>query len=69
MEHTGTALCLQKNAGLTLKVEKSAFFTSWIDCSGHIIRPSRLEDANHTADAICKLKTGNTVTELRSFLD
>lgn len=35
----------------------------------HIIRPDRLEDANHTADAIYKLKTPTSVTEQRPFLE
>lgn len=58
---------LNKN-GMTLKLKKSKLLADIIDYSGHVIRPGRLEHAEHTIDAVMKLKHRTTQTELRSFL-
>lgn len=44
------------------------FSTNINDYLGHGIQTSRPEVAIHTANAICKLRTATTVTELRSFI-
>lgn len=68
MKHTRMVLRLLKDVGVTLKLQKRAFFTNKVDYSGHIIRLGRLGVDSHTAEAICELKTTTTVTDLRSFL-
>lgn len=65
--HTKIFSKIFKEAGVTLKLIKFAFFTNRIENLGHIIKRGRFKFANHTADAIGELKIPTTVTELRSF--
>lgn len=58
---------LPKNAGVSLEFQKCAFFINIIDYLDQIIRPVRLEVANHTAGAIRELGTPSADTETKSF--
>lgn len=62
------ALQLLKDAGVTLKLQKWAFFKNGIYYLDYIIWPVRLKVANHTKKAVRELKTPTAVTEVRSFL-
>lgn len=68
MKQTGMVSRLVKDASVALKLQKCASFTQGINHLDHIIRPSRLEVANRSADVIRNRKTPTTVTELQSFL-
>lgn len=57
-------LWLLKNGGVTLELQKNAFFTNRIDYSSHNIRCGQLAVTSHTADAIGKLETPTKVTEI-----
>lgn len=59
---------LLKEIGVALKLNECNFFTSRIDCLGHVIKSGRLEVANYTADTICILKAPKTIIELHEFL-
>lgn len=68
VEHTKLELCLLKDAGCTLKLDKCAFLTNRMAQSVHEISPDKLEVAIYIADAIRHLKVPITVTVLRSFV-
>lgn len=57
-----------KDADVALKPQKYAFSTNRTDYLDHIISPSRLEVANHIADAIRELEIPITVPQLQSIL-
>lgn len=68
VKHARSALCLRKNAEVTIKLKKFAFFTDVIDYLAHVTNHEKIEVENHTAGDISKLQLRTTVTELRSFL-
>ena len=68
IDHVRSVLSLLADAGVTLKLKKCFFFTDKIDYLGHVIRPGKLQIAEHTTDAIRQLQAPTNLTELRSFL-
>lgn len=60
-------MTLLRDARVTLKLKKRVLFKSSINYPGHVIWPRDFRTASHTFDAIRKLKSPTTVTELKSF--
>lgn len=67
-EQVRRVLRIPYTAGVTPKLKKCKLFTETIDYFRHVIRPGRLELAEHTANDVVKLELPTTRTELRSFL-
>lgn len=65
--HVRIFLALLNKMGVTLKLKKCSFVTEANDYLGQTIRPSRLEVASHTTDAICELKALTSLTKLHSL--
>lgn len=71
LEHVGHArevLTLLCDAGETLKLKKLKLVTKFGDYLSHVIRPWRLEVSFHTTNAIRRLKTPTSLTELQYLL-
>lgn len=68
INHTRFVLSLLKEAGVSLNLKTCAFFINAIDHLGHVIRLSRLQVANYSADAGCELKIQTTQTKSHSFI-
>ena len=63
-----TVLSLLRNAGVSLKLSKCAFFQTKVDYLGHVITPGKLRVATKASEAFRSFEYPKTLTQLRSFL-
>ena len=66
--HVREALRLLRDAGVSLKLSKCAFFDTSVTYLGHVIRPGRLEIEPRNVFAIERARPPQNQTELQSFL-
>lgn len=67
INHVRTVLAILRGTGVTLELQKYAFFTSSITYLRHFIRPHRSEICSHTLEEIWNLNPLTNITELNSF--
>jgi len=63
-----TVLHRLREAGVTLNLEKCAWFSDEGESLGHIVRPGQLHVHNKNVDALKHAKFSTTETQLKSFL-
>ena len=68
LAHAREVLRLLRDAGVSLKLSKCAFFDTSVTYLGHVIRPSRLEVERGNVVAIERARLPQNQTELRSLL-
>ncbi|CAN8072599.1 unnamed protein product, partial [Agarophyton chilense] len=68
LEHVRDVMKILRDAGITLKLKKSEFFTDSVKYLGHIIRPGQLSINEVRVKSLKEAKHPKTQTELRSFL-
>ena len=66
--HVDEVLGALQSAGVTLKLEKCAFFTQEVHYLAHIIRPGTLSIDEVVTKALCEIAIPTTQTGIRSFL-
>jgi len=57
----------QREAGVTLNLEKHTWFFDKVEYLGHIVRPGQLHVHNQNVDALKQAKFPKTKTQLKSF--
>ena len=68
IRHVDEVLQALREAGVTLNIEKSKFFTTKVEYLGHIIKPGKLEVDAANTQSLRDAKPPTTRTGLRSFL-
>jgi transposase InsO family protein len=68
LTHVSHVLELLKEAGISLKLKKCAFFKTEVEYLGHVITPGKLHVSNKNVVALEQAHHPRTRTELRSFL-
>ena len=68
LKHVREVLRLLRDAGVSLKISKCAFFDTSVTYLGHVIRPGRLEVERRNVVSIERAQPPRNQTELRSFL-
>ena len=68
LRHVDEILTLPRNAGVTLKLKKCAFFQPRVDYLGHVIMPGKLSVATENTKSFTHATFPKKTTQLRSFL-
>lgn len=68
VEHVRSVLRLLQDVGVTRKLKKCGFFTSYINYLRHVISPTRPEIASYIPDAKRDKEPPTKVTECKLFL-
>ena len=68
LRHVDEILTLLRNAGVTLKLNKCAFFQPRVEYLGHVITPGKLSVATENTKSFTHATFPKNTTQLRSFL-
>ncbi|CAN8069905.1 unnamed protein product [Agarophyton chilense] len=68
LTHVRDIMTTLRDAGVSLKLKKSDFFTNTVKYLGHVIRPGRVAIEETRVKSLKEAKEPRTQTELRSFL-